>query len=77
MSWEDPRELALRTHPVMRRYPPEECVIDPFLTAVTKADHPVFRMMAAGLPGILLSRTGTTPGNPSATSTQLPPWPSL
>lgn len=27
----------------------------------------------AGPSGFLLSRTGTTPGNPSATSTQLPP----
>ncbi len=27
----------------------------------------------AGPVGVLLSRTGTTPGNPSATCTQLPP----
>lgn len=39
----------------------------------TNADQDAAATNTTGPSGTLLSRTGTTPGNPSATSTQSPP----
>ena len=45
----------------------------PAFNSPMNADQELSWKARAGPHGTLLSRTGTTPGNPSATSTQLPP----